>query len=116
MCFKDGRGTREDLARAREWLQKAADAGLAIAQARLATMVAVGTPGFGPDPKGAVELLDKASASQDSVARLQVAICYLQGNGIPQDREKARKILEAASLEGDAAAAEIYKIYFGKEF
>ena len=97
-------------------LAKAAESGLPLAQAKWGILLLRGEEGLPRDTAKGEEWLQKAQASQDPAALIQVALCYINGEGLPKDREKGRLLLQAASIEGDKDAAEIYKLYFGKEF
>ncbi|MBQ6473976.1 MAG: SEL1-like repeat protein, partial [Victivallales bacterium] len=64
------------------------------------------------NPKRAQELLDAAVASNDPIAIIQVAICYLDGTCVTEDRTYARTLLQQAAASGSSEACELLKIYF----
>lgn len=94
------------------WLSRAADNGLPIAQARLGSLLFNGTNLIPANPKRAQQLLDAAVASDDPLAIIQVALCYLNGEGVPMDRPRASQLLQRAANLGSAEARELQKTFF----
>ena len=95
-----------------DWLKKASDNGLPLAFAKFAILVAKGTPAHPADAKAAQALLDRAAASHDPAALLQTALAYLKADGIPENRDRARALLQEAATAGSPEARAVFDLYF----
>lgn len=85
-------------------IQRAADAGSAEGQHRLALVLANGDAGVARNPARAVELFEKAAAQGHRRAQLNLGLIYLRGQGVPRDLIQARAWLEKAAADGDVYA------------
>ena len=56
--------------------------------------------------------MDTAVASNDPLAIIQVAISYLDDDGVPPDRNRAKALLQQAATMGSLEARELLKSYF----
>jgi len=99
-------GIKADPVRAMELFQELADDGLADARRYLAEMLLNPPPELRmpPDAARAVPHLQKAAAAGNSAAQKLLADCYLAGNGIAADPQKARQLLQQAAEHGNADA------------
>lgn len=85
-------------------IQRAADAGSAEGQHRLALVFITGDAGQARDPARAVELFAKAAAQGHRRAQLNLGTLYLRGQGVQRDLIQARAWLEQAAMDGDVYA------------
>lgn len=85
-------------------IQRAADAGSAEGQHRLALAFATGDASVPRNPARAVELFEKAAAQGHRRAQLNLGLIFLRGQGVPRDVIQARAWLEKASADGDPYA------------
>lgn len=85
-------------------IQRAADAGSAEGQHRLALVFISGDTGIPSNPARAVELFGKAAAQGHRRAQLNLGTLYFRGQGVQRDLIQARAWLEQAAMEGDAYA------------
>ena len=92
-----------DLTRAREWLEKAAEQGYALAQIDLAEMYHKGK-GVWQDLPLARKWLEKAAEQGHALAQFDLAAMYYKGEGGVQDLPLARKWFEKAAEQGHALA------------
>ena len=98
-----GRGRPQDLARAREWWEKAAAQGNAGAQCNLGLLYANGR-GVPQDLARAREWYEKAAAQGHVDAQGGLGMMYANGDGVPQDHAQAREWWEKAAAQGDGRA------------
>ena len=59
------------------------------------------------DPERAIRCFEKAAQIGNDYAEYQLGKIYLQGDGVPQDRERAIAYLSAASAHGNQYAAQL---------
>ncbi len=86
-------------------IQRAADAGSAEGQHRLALVFINGDAGVPRNPARAVELLREGRGSRPPpCGRLNLGTIYLRGQGVQRDLIQARAWLEQAAADGDAYA------------
>ena len=111
-AYQRGEGTQMDPNQAIRWLTRAADSGLPIAQARLGSLLFIGTDTIPANPARAQQLLDEAVASDDPIAIIQVALCYLNGEGVAINRPRASALLQRAANLGSSEAIELQKTFF----
>lgn len=88
-------------------IQRAADAGSAEGQHRLALIFANGDAGVPRNPARAVELFEKAAAQGHRRAQLNLGTIYLRGQGVQRDLIQARAWLEKAAADG----GDVYATY-----
>ncbi len=107
MMLRKGQGTTRDPKRAMEIYERAAEAGLATAQADLADMLLKGEGGR-PDPKAALPLLKAAAAASHPIAQFQLGQMFETGAEglVPQDVEIARKLYAVAATRGVKEASD----------
>ena len=96
-----GRGAKAD---GLKLIQRAADAGSAEGQHRLALVFINGDAGVPRNPARSVELFEKAAAQGHRRAQLNLGTIYLRGQGVQRDLIQARAWLEQAAADGDAYA------------
>ena len=85
-------------------IQRAADAGSAEGQHRLALVFINGDAGVPPNATRAVELFEKAAAQGHRRAQLNLGTLYFRGQGVQRDLVQARAWLEQAAMDGDVYA------------
>lgn len=85
-------------------IQRAADAGSAEGQHRLALVFVNGDAGVPPNATRAVELFEKAAAQGHRRAQLNLGTLYFRGQGVQRDLIQARAWLEQAAMDGDVYA------------
>lgn len=83
-----------------KYLQKAADADVAVALVFLARCYAMGIMGLEQDSEKAVALLRRAAEQGSVQAKIALAECYAEGTGVSIDKQKAFEFyLDAAKSE-----------------
>ena len=103
MLFERGLGVDRDLATARTWYERAAEAGNVRAMHNLAVLVADG--GGKPDYAAAARWFRKAAEYGVRDSQYNLAILYARGMGGPQDLVQSYAWFSAAADQGDADAA-----------
>ena len=70
--------------------------------------------GFGvkPNPKKSFEYFMSAAQAEIDQAMFEVGICYLQGKGVPQDKEEAINWLTRAAEKGYEKAKVVLENYY----
>ena len=101
VCYDKGEGTEPDKERAFELYRRASHVST-DAQFNLSLFYQNGE--VSPDKKKAFELLHQASELGDSHAMVNLADCYLNGEGVTQDANKAIELYERASDLGNSTA------------
>jgi len=111
MMLRKGQGTEKDPRKAEEIYQRAAQAGLATAQADLADMLLKGEAGP-PDLQSALPLLQAAAAANHPIAQFQLGELYETGAPplVPRNLEVARQLYAAAAGHGMTAAADRLRV------
>jgi FOG: TPR repeat, SEL1 subfamily len=104
LMLRKGQGVEKDPKAALQKMARAADTGLATAQADLGEMLLNGE-GTARDPKAAAEWLGRAAASGHPLAAYALAQLYETGDGVDKDLAKARALYQAAADAGYAQAA-----------
>lgn len=84
--------------------QKAAQMGVAEAQAVMGWVYEHGFDTISPDIGQAVQWYEKAAAQGNAGAELNLGELYAKGNGVPRDPAKARQLIQAAANQGLAPA------------
>jgi TPR repeat protein len=103
MLYEGGIGVTRDYAKAREWLEKAADKGNAFAMSNLGLLYESGM-GVTPDYAKAREWYKKAADKGDAIAIGNLGVLYENGMGVTQDYAKAREWYEKAADKGNERA------------
>ncbi len=105
-CLRKGIGVKIDADAAQMWMTKAADEGeLAIAQARLAELLAENG-----HVEEAQKRIENAVNAKDPLAKIQAALCYINGPANIRNRDRGLKILHDLAANGIPEAHEILKI------
>ncbi len=102
-AYHCGEGVEQDMERAAELYEKAADMGNATAALSLALMYDNGE-GVEQNMAKAAELYEKAADMGDAVAASNLAMMYYYGEGIEQNMEKAFELYKKAADMGNAEA------------
>ena len=79
---------------------------------QLGSLLFIGTDTIPANPTRAQQLLDEAVASDDPLAIIQVALCYLNGEGVAVNRPRANALLQRAANLGSSEAIELQKTFF----
>jgi TPR repeat protein len=85
-------------------IQRAADAGSAEGEHRLALIYANGEAGIPRDDARAAQLFEKAAEKGNRRAQLNIGTLYWRGQGVPRDLIQARAWLEKAAADGNVHA------------
>jgi TPR repeat protein len=97
--YFDGTGLSQSETEAIKWFRKAADQGLAQAQA------AIGSIYLGrEDYTNATMWLDRAAQQGDPTAQSNLAVCYYIGYGVGRDKKKALLLFHEAMKGGEVGA------------
>lgn len=113
-CLK-GMGAEQNFAKAEEYYLKAANSGDSKAQYELGLMYFSGdyAPDIPQDYSKATLQFMLASASGNALATYLLGVQYSNGIGVPQDREKAEKLLKRAAEAGVEEAQKLLDEGFG---
>jgi uncharacterized protein YegL len=101
--YEHGQGVAQDYGKAREWYQKAADAGNRTAMRNLGVLYDKGQ-GVPQDYGKAHEWYQKAADAGDRTAMNNLGVLYEYGHGVAQDYGKAREWYQKAADAGDGTA------------
>ena len=111
MYYSYGKGVPQDFAKAKIWLQKAADKGHINSMLELGAIYAAGKGGK-KEPAKAMALFSKAAKKGDAEAMFDMGMMYEEGNGVKKDMAEALKnyknAAEAGSIDGMNAVALCY--------
>jgi hypothetical protein len=102
--YANGEGVKKDEKLAAEWLQEAADGGLAIAQSMIGRAYLNGQFGFQKNGVEAVKWLRRAAEKGDSGAQINIGYCYDHGIGLVKNQVEAYKWSLLAAAQGDEQA------------
>jgi TPR repeat protein len=83
------------------WINKAGATGHPIGLLEKGTALLRGTHGFKPDPAAGMALLQKAAGTGYPFVLGQLATCYGEGKGLPQNPRKAAEFAKAAWSQGN---------------
>lgn len=97
-------GDEELLLESRDELLEKAKSGDTRAICRLGVLYLFGEEGFEVNLEKAVECFQAAAADGVVEAQTNLAALYMTGNGVQQDREKAKQLLFYAASQGDGFA------------
>lgn len=103
LAHRRGVGVASNMQRARQWTERAAYSGLAIAMRDLADLYRSPAEGT-PDPQNYFTWIKRAAEAGDALAVRRLALAYHDGEGTERDPDACRRWLEVASSEGDQAA------------
>jgi hypothetical protein len=122
LLYEKGLGVAQDYAQAREWFQKAANAGNAEAKQALSRLPSTSSPIPTPSPSGAellaearhylgakdyaqaLPILQKAADAGNAEAMNALGWLYETGRGVTQDYAEAREWFQKAADAGNAEA------------
>lgn len=109
LCLLDGKGVAKDEALAMKYLRSAADGNYKDALFQMGVLNLTGQAVEDPSPEKAYEyfeaVLQKGEYdSTTAAAHRNIAFMYKEGNGLPQDLEKAIAHLDDAADHGDVEA------------
>ena len=96
----------QDYVQARQWFEKAAAQGLAVAQYKLGYLYAEGQ-GVPQDYVRAREWYERAATQGLAVAQYNLGYLYAEAHGVPQDYIQAHKWYNLAGANGDKEAASL---------
>ena len=104
VMYAQGNGELQDFSEARQWLQPAADAGLAEAQYQLGMIEENGGTGVVQDRTKSFVLYSKAAAGGNIPAAYRLGIAYRFGRGTRVDEKEAMRwfMVAAEKDNGDA--------------
>jgi uncharacterized protein len=102
--YAQGRGEVQDFTEASQWLQPAADAGLAEAQYQLGLIADEGGTGVMQDRRRSFALFSKAAGQGHTLAALHLGLAYRYGRGTPVDEKEAMHWFAVAADKGNSEA------------
>jgi TPR repeat protein len=100
VLYEEGEGVPEDLKKAAEWQTKAAEAGLAEAQFKLATMYEEGK-GVEKDAASAAEWAMQAATQNYAPGQALYGLKLVRGEGVPKNTAKAAVWFLRAAQQGN---------------
>lgn len=103
-AYQLGEGVEVDQREAVRLFEKAAQQGSALGIYDLSIAYRKGLGGIAQDPAKSLSLIREAVAIGFSVAETELARMYESGDGVPQDRSEARRLLRLAASKGDVLA------------
>ncbi|MEP3276803.1 MAG: tetratricopeptide repeat protein [Stappiaceae bacterium] len=104
VLYETGSGISKDEKKAAEWYSIAATNGNAQAAYHLGKFYLLGTGGLEKDTSKAAENFLQASKAEIFEASYNLGLLYLTGDGVEQNPEKAKELLELVARENDADA------------
>lgn len=108
LMLRKGQGVDKDPKTALTKMLRAADLGLATAQADAGEMLADGEAGP-PDEAAAIPYLTRAAEAGHPIAAFELAEIYQRGKAVPQDLKQARRLYQIAADAGMPEAAQRLK-------
>lgn len=108
--YDTGRGHAVDKTKARQFYEKSAALGHLGACQKLGLMLLAGEGGSPADPVAAARWLQKAADNQDGPSCYYLAMLYHKGEGVPQDDQRARALLEEACVLHFSPACEMLSL------
>jgi TPR repeat protein len=100
---EQGKGVPKDCGKAREWFERAAHFGNAVAMRELGLLYQNGE-GIPQDWGKALEWFEKAATIGDIPSMTSLGLLYQNGQGVTQDNGKAREWYQGAAQSGDPIA------------
>ena len=104
VMYAEGRGEVQDYSEASQWLQPAADAGLAEAQFQLGLIAETGGSGVLQDRRRSFDLYSKAAAQGHVMAAYRLGIAYRYGRGVRVDEKEAMRWFSVAADKSNSEA------------
>ena len=104
IAYYNGEGLDVDLERAFYWHNEAAHQGETTSQACLGDMLIHGEGVRRARPMQGLKWLNKAAGQDDDLALYLLGSCYLYGQVVEQDEEKAREFLQRSANYGNIEA------------
>ncbi|WP_278542021.1 tetratricopeptide repeat protein [Oxalobacter formigenes] len=101
--YQKGQGVKENHQKAFFWYQKAAEAGLAVAQFNVGLMYQYGK-GVSKDMAKAVEWFKKAAEQNDTNAQMKMGYLTVKGIGTEKNYKEAMRWFRRAAENGDKGA------------
>jgi uncharacterized protein len=111
--FLGENGRKQSCVEAAKWYRKAAEAGHAEAQEKLAHLYLIGK-GVKKSEKTAVEWLRKAAEQGYAKGQMALARCYLKGKGVKKSEKEAAKLIRKMAEQGDARAQYLMGLCYEK--
>lgn len=110
-AYQTGHGTKKDPHKAFEWYKKAADLGEVTSQYNVAAMLEKKLENGSPavNPAQIFEYFLRAAQGGDPDAQCKVGSCYLLGEYVAENPERANYWLNLAATNGSAQAAELLR-------
>jgi TPR repeat protein len=108
--YDTGRGHAVDKIKARQFYEKSAALGHLGACQKLGLMLLAGEGGSPADPAAAARWLQKAADKEDGPSCYYLAMLYHNGEGVPQDDQRARTLLEKACALHFSPACEMLRL------
>lgn len=109
VAYKDGRGTKQDLAAGADWINKAAERGEPRAEFVLGAAYYSGT-GVKKDEKLGTEYLAKAAAQGHAQAQYLLGEAFSEGRGVPKNASWAARWFGKAAAQGLGQAQFAYGV------
>ena len=110
VLYEYGHGVPEDMAEAARWYKESGKNGYSRGMTNYARMLRDGK-GVERDPQAALEWFEKSGSPR---AKRLMALMLLEGNGVPEDRERAVKLLESAAPKDKKSAAILEELRNGR--
>lgn len=104
MLYAHGEGVNNDLARARHWAQRAAEAGCVDAMCDLGRYCLRGEGGA-QDEAAALHWFQQAAAFGHRESQFELGMLYMRGRGVRANLDEALYWFLLAALQGDVAAS-----------
>lgn len=95
LLLESGRGTKLDLAAARQWYEASAEQGFAPAMNNLAMLYAEGR-GVDKDQGKAIAYWRQAAEAGNATAQFNLGVQYMRGEGVPRDPAETARLWTAA--------------------
>ncbi|TDQ81349.1 TPR repeat protein [Dongia mobilis] len=95
LLLESGRGTKQDIAAARQWYEASAEQGFAAAMNNLAMMYAEGR-GVDKDQGKAIAYWRQAADGGNATAQYNLGVQYMLGEGVTRDPAETAKLWTAA--------------------
>eukprot|EP00173_Palmaria_palmata_P000539 Plantae.Rhodophyta-Palmaria_palmata.ctg12513.p1 GENE.Plantae.Rhodophyta-Palmaria_palmata.ctg12513~~Plantae.Rhodophyta-Palmaria_palmata.ctg12513.p1 ORF type:complete len:296 (-),score=51.39 Plantae.Rhodophyta-Palmaria_palmata.ctg12513:17-850(-) len=104
VALQFGHGANSDPVKAMEHLKNSVDQNFPPAVVHLGRCYMDGQLGLPQDVPLAIRHFEKGVEMDEPLGRTMLGICFKDGLGVPQDMEKAEKLLQAAAMQGDQLA------------
>jgi len=105
LIYANGKGVNKDIYQAMEWYKKSAEQGNTAAQYNLAKLIAQRPDSKDPRAQERIRYwLEKAAKGGQKEAMNDLALLYLNGKGVKENKLKAFELFKKAAQLGDASA------------